>query len=61
MGELLEEGDTPSILAGESEEEPTLLRLPSKRSGERLVEKDRLSVMLQIIGYFFIISSGCVD
>lgn len=36
-GELLdEEGDTPSILPGESVEEPTLLRLPSSRSGEWL-------------------------
>lgn len=34
-GELLdEEGDTPSILPGESVEDPTLLRLPSSRSGE---------------------------
>lgn len=34
-GELLdEEGDTPSILPGESLEEPTLLRLPSSNSGE---------------------------
>lgn len=40
-GELLEEGDTPSILAGESEDEPTLLRLPSKKSGDRLVERHR--------------------
>lgn len=31
---LEEEGDTPSILPGESVEEPTLLRLPSSRSGE---------------------------
>lgn len=36
-GELLdEEGDTPSIFPGESVEEPTLLRLPSNRSGEWL-------------------------
>lgn len=36
-GELLdEEGDTPSILPGESVEEPTLLRLPSSKSGEWL-------------------------
>lgn len=33
---LDEEGDTPSILPGESVEEPTLLRLPSSRSGEWL-------------------------
>lgn len=34
-GELLEDdGDTPSILPGESMDEPTLLRLPSNRSGE---------------------------
>lgn len=34
-GELLdEEGDTPSILPGESVEEQTLLRLPSSKSGE---------------------------
>lgn len=34
-GELLdEEGDTPSILPGESVEELTLLRLPSSNSGE---------------------------
>ncbi|KAF3838012.1 hypothetical protein F7725_009780 [Dissostichus mawsoni] len=34
-GELLdEEGDTPSILPGESVEEPTLLRLPSSMSGQ---------------------------
>lgn len=45
MGELLEEGDTPSILAGESEEEPTLLRLPSRRSGDRLVEKHRYEAL----------------
>lgn len=39
-GELLdEEGDTPSILPGESVEEPTLLRLPSSRSGEWLQER----------------------
>lgn len=39
-GELLdEEGDTPSILPGESVEEPTLLRLPSSRSGEWLKGK----------------------
>lgn len=36
-GELLdEEGDTPSILPGEPEEEQTLLRLPSSKSGEWL-------------------------
>lgn len=36
-GELLdEEGDTPSILPGESAEDPTLLRLPSTISGEWL-------------------------
>lgn len=35
-GELLEEGETPSILAGEPEEEPTLLRLPSSNSGDKL-------------------------
>lgn len=34
-GELLEEGETPSILAGDPEEEPTLLRLPSSNSEER--------------------------
>lgn len=34
-GELLdEEGDTPSILHGESVEELVLLRLPSSKSGE---------------------------
>lgn len=34
-GELLDdEGDTPSILPGESVEEPMLLRLPSNKSGE---------------------------
>ncbi|KAA8588542.1 hypothetical protein FQN60_009887 [Etheostoma spectabile] len=34
-GELLDEdGDTPSILPGESVEDPTLLRLPSSKSGE---------------------------
>lgn len=37
-GELLEEGETPSILAGEPDEEPTLLRLPSSRSGVKLEE-----------------------
>lgn len=37
-GESLGEGDTPSILAGEPEEEPTLLRLPSNRSEDRLQE-----------------------
>ena len=35
-GELLEEGETPSILAGDPEEDPMLLRLPSSRSDERL-------------------------
>lgn len=40
-GELLEEeGDTPSIFPGESVEEPTLLRLPSSRSGEWLQERE---------------------
>ena len=32
-GELLEEGETPSILPGDPVEEPTLLRLPSSSSG----------------------------
>ena len=42
-GELLEEeGDTPSIFPGESVEEPTLLRLPSNRSGEWLKESDTI-------------------
>ena len=41
-GELLEEGETPSILAGDPEEEPTLLRLPSSRSDERL-RRERMS------------------
>lgn len=36
-GESLGEGDTPSILAGEPEEEPTLLRLPSNTSEDRLL------------------------
>lgn len=45
-GELLEdEGDTPSILPGESVEEPTLLRLPSSRSGEwQELRSDRLEM-----------------
>ena len=39
-GELLEEeGDTPSILPGESVEELTLLRLTSSKSGEWLKRK----------------------
>lgn len=37
---LEEEGDTPSIFPGESVEEPTLLRLPSNRSGEWLQERE---------------------
>lgn len=42
-GELLEEGhsETPSILAGEPVEEPTLLRLPSSTSGgQRLASEE---------------------
>lgn len=43
-GELLDdEGDTPSILPGESVEEPMLLRLPSSKSGEwQELRSDRL-------------------
>lgn len=43
-GELLEDdGETPSILPGESVDEPTLLRLPSNRSGEwQELRSDRL-------------------
>lgn len=40
---LDEEGDTPSILPGESVEEQTLLRLPSSKSGEwQELRSDRL-------------------
>lgn len=46
-GELLdEEGDTPSIFPGESVEEPTLLRLPSNRSGEWLRRTEAASALL---------------
>ncbi|TNN51845.1 hypothetical protein EYF80_037941 [Liparis tanakae] len=42
-GELLDEdGDTPSILPGESVEDPTLLRLPSSISGEWLKGKKKM-------------------
>ena len=37
-GELLEEGETPSILPGDPVEEHTLLRLPSSNSGLGLRE-----------------------
>lgn len=47
-GELLEEeGDTPSIFPGESVEEPTLLRLPSNRSGEWL--KDQIQFKTEAV------------
>lgn len=44
-GELLEEGhsETPSILAGEPVEEPTLLRLPSSTSGGQRQELKSVS------------------
>lgn len=46
------DGDTPSILAGDPEEEPRLLRLPSRRSEDRLREAGMWSLSVCRVGAF---------